>query len=329
MSHSSTCMNAFFAIGFSLVLAACSKPAEAPKAEPAPAAAEPVAEAAAPAAPASFKSFMIGELTGTALRDGKLEFPNDNKIFGVGHTPEEVSALLSAAGLPTDQLELGLDPLLVQAVDHVLLFDTGAGANFGPGAGQLAASLADAGVEPGKVTDIFISHVHGDHVGGLVNAEGGLNFPNAAIHISKPEWKFLSGLKPEQAEAVGIKNYAALVTAMKPKVDAFAPNADLIKGVVKAVEIKGHTPGHSGYLVKSGPDSILYIGDAMHHFVVSVQRPDWPMSFDGDQATGAKSRAALLADLEKNGQRVYAVHFPFPGLGKIEKRGEGYAWAAE
>ena len=171
--------------------------------------------------------------------------------------------------------------------------------------------------------------MHGDHVGGLVNAEGGLNFPNAKIHISKPEWDFLAGLGAEKAKQVGVQNFDALVAAMKPKVDAFKPGAELIPGVVKAVAIKGHTPGHSGYKITSGTDSLLYIGDAMHSSIISVQKPDWPMAFDSDQKAGAASRAALLAESEKNGQRIYAVHFPFPGVGKFQKQGEGYVWAPE
>lgn len=330
MQRSSRTLVSALAVLAATTLAACSKPAEAPAPAPAAPAPAPVAEAPPPAPKeATQKSFMIGELTGIALRDGALEFPNDNKIFGVGKTPDDVGALLSAAGLPTDKFHLGLDPLLVKTPDHVLLFDTGAGTNFGPTAGQLLTSLADAGVDPQSVTDIFISHVHGDHVGGLVNAEGKLNFPNAKIHISKPEWNFLTSVKADKAKEFGVQNYDALVAAMKPKVDAFAPNAELVKGVVKAVAIKGHTPGHSGYKISSNGESLLYIGDAMHSSIISVQKPEWPMGFDADQKTAAASRVALLQESEKNGQRIYAVHFPFPGLGKFEKQGDGYVWKAE
>lgn len=312
-----------------LALAACAKKEEAAPASAAPAPA-PVAESPPPAPKVvNARAFTIGELYAFSLRDGTLEFPNDNKIFGVGHTPEDVAALLSAAGQPTDKIHLDLDPLLVKDAERVMLFDTGAGSNFGPSAGQLPQSLQEAGVDAQSVTDIFISHVHGDHVGGILNAEGALTFPNAKIHISKPEWKFFSGLKAEQAAGMGVKNFDALVKAMKPKVDAFAPGAEVVPGVVKAVEIKGHTPGHSGYKITAGTDSLLYIGDAMHSSIISVQKPDWPMNFDSDQKTGAASRQALLADLATREQRVYAVHFPFPGVGRIEKRGDGYVWVSE
>ncbi|MGH8236920.1 MAG: hypothetical protein ACREXP_07825 [Steroidobacteraceae bacterium] len=103
------------------------------------------------------RSFVLGEFSALALRDGTISVPNDNKVFGVGRTPAEVAALLTEAGLPTDRLELSLQPLLVKTAERVMLFDTGAGANMGPSAGKLPASLETAGVAPATITDIFIS----------------------------------------------------------------------------------------------------------------------------------------------------------------------------
>ena len=316
MPQSSRSVISFFAIAVFATLAGCSKTAE----EPAPAAAAPRAAAETqPAANQAPGHSRLANCPRMALRDGDLELPNDNKVFGVGRTPADVAAVLSAAGQPTDKLKLEIHPLLVKTADRVLLFDTGAGNNFGPGAGKLSGSLAQAGVDPQSVTDIFISHSHGDHVGGLVNAEGNLAFPNASIHLSKPEWAYMSGLD----------HYKAIVPVLAAKVGAFAPGAELVPGVVTAVEIKGHTPGHSGYRITSGSDSLLYVGDSMHHFIVSVQKPQWTIAFDGDAATASASRAALISQLATSGERVYAVHFPFPGLGKMEKRGDGFVWVAE
>jgi glyoxylase-like metal-dependent hydrolase (beta-lactamase superfamily II) len=263
------------------------------------------------------------------LRDGALEFPNDNKIFGVGKTPDDVAAVLTAAGVPTDKLSVSIQPLLVKSADRVLLFDTGAGSNFGPAGGQLTKSLADAGVEPAAVTDIFISHPHGDHIGGLLNAEGALTFANATIHMGAADWDFLKGLSAEKAAAIGATNHAALVTTLTPKIDAFAPGADLVPGVVKAVDLHGHTPGHSGYLIGSGTETLLYIGDSLHNYVISVQKPEWTVAFDNDAAAGEKNRVDVLAKSAGSGQRIYAVHFPYPGLGKFERRDDDFVWVAE
>lgn len=309
--------------------AACSSKTEAPLPAPEPSA-NAAAEARAPVAdPEGVKTFTIGEYSAIALRDGGLEFPNDNTVFAVGHKPEEVSALLTAAGLPTDKLQLSLQPLLVKTADRVLLFDTGAGSNMGPNAGKLPAALTAAGVDPVSVTDIFISHFHGDHTGGLVNAQGALAFPNATIHLSAADWAFLKKLDPKKSANYGLPQLTAMITALTPKIAEFAPYADLIPGVVKAVDIKGHTPGHSGYRITSGQESLLYIGDTVHHSIISVQKPDWRISFDGDAPTAEINRAAVLTEAATNGQRIYAVHFPFPGIGKFERRGEEFVWVPE
>jgi len=212
----------------------------------------------------------------------------------------------------------------------VLLFDTGAGGLVGDLAGKLPQSMMAAGETPASVTDIFISHVHGDHIGGLLTSAGALAYPNATIHISAPEWKWLSGLTEDEAKNhLGIEHVSALVSALKRKVAAFDPGANLLPGIVRAVELKGHTPGHSGYLIGSGSDSVLLIGDAMHSYVVSVRRPAWQVAYDGDQPLGATTRGALVKSSAASGQRLYAEHFPFPGLGKIVMGKSGASWQPE
>jgi glyoxylase-like metal-dependent hydrolase (beta-lactamase superfamily II) len=269
------------------------------------------------AASTGVKPFTIGAFQAAALSDGELSAPNDNKTLAINKTKAEVDALLSANNLPTDQIHLNIQPLLVKTTDKILLFDTGAAALFGPTAGKLPASLAAAGIDPGSVTDIFISHGHGDHVGGLVS-NNALSFPNAVIHIQTAEWISLKSQK----------DMAPLVAAIAPKVVEFQPGADLMQGV-KAIDIKGHTPGHSGYLITSGDQSLLYIGDSMHHSVISVQQPDWTIAFDSDALTAQASRKQLIESAAASGQRIFAVHFPFPGLGKFAKQGEKYVWVAE
>jgi glyoxylase-like metal-dependent hydrolase (beta-lactamase superfamily II) len=277
----------------------------------------------------SVATFKIGTFSATALRDGAIQMPVDGKSFVLDQSNEAVGAVLKAGGQPPDHFEFTIHPLLVHAGTHVLLFDTGAGGFFGDLAGKLPESLAAAGEKPESVTDIFISHAHGDHVGGLINSTGALAFPNATIHMSAPEWKWLSSLTPEGAKVYGIPQLAALVSAIKPKVAPFEPGSELLPGIVKAVELKGHTPGHSGYLIGSGRDSVLVFGDAMHSSLVSVRKPAWHVAFDGDKDVGAATRMALVKSSEASGQRLYAEHFPFPGIGKIVKGKQGATWQPE
>jgi glyoxylase-like metal-dependent hydrolase (beta-lactamase superfamily II) len=287
------------------------------------------ADAAPGAAVAQFQPFKIGSYSAVALKDGGLEEPVDGKSFIVGQPNEAVGAVLKAGGAPADHFEFSIQPLLVHAGVHVLLFDTGAGSAFGDIAGKLPESMMAAGEKPASVTDIFVSHAHGDHIGGLLTSTGALAFPNATIHISAPEWKWLSGLSEDEAKNVGIQQVSALVSAIKPKVVPFEPGADLIPGIVKAVELKGHTPGHSGYRIGSGADSVLVFGDAMHSYLVSVRKPYWQVAFDGDKQLAATTRVALVKSSASSGQRLYSEHFPFPGIGKIVKGKDGASWQPE
>ena len=284
----------------------------------------PVAESPAAPAIAPFPAsddvhpFTIGDFQAAALRDGGLEVANDTKTLAINKSKADVDAVLGANNLPTDKLSLSVQPLVVKTTDKLLLFDTGAAGLFGPTLGKLPATMSSAGIDPAGVTDIFISHAHGDHIGGLVTTEGGLSFPRATVHMSANEWTSMQG----------DTQLAPIVAAITPRVVAFQPGADLVPGV-KAVDIQGHTPGHSGYLVTSGDQSLLYIGDTMHHSVISVQQPDWTIAFDGDAPTAQASRKALIDGSAASGRRIFAPHFPFPGLGKFTKTGDGAVWTAE
>lgn len=281
------------------------------------------AHAQSPTAPAKksgrAERLQIGSLEAYAVADGHQVFPSDNQVLGVGRPPGEIAEVLAAAGLNRDNIELDIQCLLVRDGDRVILFDTGLGDTDDEG-GHLPASLALAKVAPVEVTDIFISHAHSDHVGGLVTKAGALGFPAATIHMSLPEWAAFQANTDDDS-----KRFVAVIAA---KVSAFEPGAQVLP-MVKAVATQGHTPGHSSYEIGAEADKVFYLGDLAHHSVISVQRPAWSMQFDGDRPAAEAMRQETLGKLAAAHTRVFAVHFPFPGVGHVVAEGQGLVWKPE
>ena len=246
------------------------------------------------------------------MRDANFVAPNDGKIFGVDAGPAAVAAVLAAAGAPTDAVTLSVDGLLVREQDR-------SSSSTRAWARRRTAccreSLAKAGVTPDQVTDVLITHSHGDHIGGLVAADGRPAFPKAVIRMSAKEWAWLQ--TQDQSKA--------LVQAIAPQVKTFEPGGTVVPGIT-SLAIKGHTPGHVGYEIVSGHERLLDIGDTAHSSIVSLAKPAWIMGFDSDGQVGKASRIATLKRLAQSHELIFAPHFPFPGVGRIEAKGEGFVW---
>ena len=260
--------------------------------------------------------FRIGALRAVALKDGELNLPNTAGMSPWTDTAG-VAGVLRAAGGANDSIHLSIQPLLIRDGDRLVLIDTGARGQMGT-EGRLMASLRAAGVEPGRITDVLISHSHDDHVGGLVDAGGTLAFPNAVIRMSVAEWADF------RSQAVR----ADLVRAITPKVQTFEAGAVVAPGIT-AVTLAGHTPGHTGYEIASGGDRLLYLGDAMHSSVISVQRPEWVNVWDSDSDAAVATRQGLLERGASQPLKIYGPHFPFPGLGRFQRRDDGFVWVPE
>ena len=261
-------------------------------------------------APAA-QSFHVGALHLTALHDAQILVPNDGKTFGLGVSTRAVGNVLRAAGALADQVTLSVNALLVRTGRRLVLIDTGLGPRYH---GALLGSLKAAGFSPGEVTDVLITHPHPDHIGGLFDAQGRLAFPNAKIRMASAAWAWM-----EQNAA------PALVGTVAGHIQTFEPGASVAPGI-RSVALPGHTPGHCGYEITSGHSRLMDIGDLAHSSIVSLARPQWAIEFDNDRTRARETRLKTVTALGKSGERVYAPHFPFPGVGHIVAAGRGFAW---
>ncbi len=260
-------------------------------------------------------SFKVGDLELSIVRDADILEPNTAKVFGLGVGPEAVARVLGEAGLPQDGVPMSIDIIVVRTAGHVALLDAGIGTM---GQGALAASLAKVGVAPGDVTDVFITHWHRDHTGGLVDAAGRPTFPKATVRMSAREWATIQSKPTARAQMAPVAD----------RVATFEPGVEALPGLTP-VALYGHTPGHTGYRIHSRGQVLLDVGDVLHSSVLSVRKPDWAEGYDDDKVAGAAARRAELKRLADSRVLMFAPHFPFPGIGRIEAAGDGFIWKAE
>ena len=269
-------------------------------------------DAAQPGPTGAAQAFKLGALDLVALRDADFAVPNDAKTFGVDAGSVAVAQVLRSANRPTDKITVAIDGLLVKTHGRLVLIDTGLG---NPSASGLMLSLKLAGVTPDQITDVLITHTHGDHVGGVVTADHRSAFPNAKIRMSAKEWAWMQS----QADA------KAISTVIAAQIQTFEPG-QVVAPAIRSLAIEGHTPGHVGYEIVSGRARLLDIGDTAHSSVVSLAKPEWVMGFDSDAAVAKASRRATLTRLAKSHELIFAPHFPFPGVGRVVAAGDGFAW---
>lgn len=290
----------------------------------------PMAQAAAPQVKTQAPGFyrmMLGDFEVTALFDGTLDL--EPKKLLTNTTQEQVGKLLDR-GFEKDAVPTSVNGYLINTGSKLVLVDTGAGGLFGPTLGNLQANLKAAGYQPEQVDDVLITHMHGDHVGGLVQ-DGKLVFPNATIHAGQEDadfWLNKANLEKASAEMKGF--FQGAMASLNPYVEAgkfkgMKGGTELAPGI-KAVPAHGHTPGHNIYVVESKGQKLVLWGDLMHGAAVQFAQPQVTISFDVDSKPAAVERKKAYADAAKGRYLVGSAHLPFPGLGHVRAEGKGYVW---
>jgi glyoxylase-like metal-dependent hydrolase (beta-lactamase superfamily II) len=276
-----------------------------------------------------FSRFKLGDFEVTTILDGLRPGEGPHPIFGQDQSAEDVAKLMEANLLPSDRFVNGFTPTLVNTGTDLVLFDTGFGAGGREnGMGQLAARMEASGYKPSDVTVVVLTHLHGDHIGGLMDG-GAPAFANARHVIGKIEYDFWSA--PERMSGPTEGNAKAVAANVKPIADkaTFIGDGDEVVPGLRAMAAYGHTPGHLIFSVASGDKTLILTADTANHYVASLQQPDWHVRFDADKELGAATRRKVFDMIAADRLPFIGYHMPFPAVGYVEKIGTGYRWVPE
>jgi glyoxylase-like metal-dependent hydrolase (beta-lactamase superfamily II) len=267
----------------------------------------------------------IGDIEVTALSDGRLATSLDVVI---GMDRAEAARLVGTTG---GDVHIAVNAFLLKRAGNWALIDTGAGNSMGPALGKLAENLRAFGVAPEEIAAVFLTHIHPDHSNGLVDASGRMIFPNAELIMHEAEARFWL----DRDEASGANERirrniakAAVATAPYRQRMRAVRDGEALAGVA-AVALPGHTPGHTGWLIASGKESLLIWGDLVHLASVQVARPDTGLVFDVDPQAACATRLRTFDRVAADRLKVAGAHMDFPGFGTIVRRGSGFAFEPE
>jgi glyoxylase-like metal-dependent hydrolase (beta-lactamase superfamily II) len=287
-------------------------------------AAQPMLKTQAP----GWYRMMVGDFEVTALYDGYLDL--DTSLMK-NATPAEVKNGMARNFLPAGgKIQTSVNAFLVNTGTQLVLIDTGTGGVFGPTLGSVVQNLKASGYDPAQVDRVLITHLHGDHQGGLLTSDGQAVFPNAVISPSRPEseyWQDKAEMAKMPKEGQGSFQLAMKSAAVYQALghwQPFEPNSVIVPGITALAT--GHTPGHSSYVLESRGAKMVVLGDMIHFGAVQFARPDVVVQFDSDNAKAAASRKALFAQAAQERFLLAGAHLAFPGIGHIRPAGKGYDW---
>jgi glyoxylase-like metal-dependent hydrolase (beta-lactamase superfamily II) len=271
----------------------------------------------------------VGEIDVLVISDGVLPLTADT--LATNADPAELAAWLDDRLQSPDVYAWPLNVVVVRSGGQTVLIDSGAGSEFPhfPQLGRLAGRLEAAGIDPASVTDVVLTHLHVDHVGGLL-ADGlrGRLRPDVPIHLAAAEIRFWASPDFSRNTFGGFPDVLRsaeerFVDLYRNQLRPFETEYEVAPGVV-VCRTGGHTPGHSVVRLVSGGDRLTFLGDAVfpNHF----DHPDWYNAFDHDPDEAVRVRIRLLQELAATREQVVAAHLPFPSVGRVVTRGDVFRW---
>ncbi len=264
------------------------------------------------------------------LSDGHLVLP---KSFAFGEPlPEGAEALLAKYGITGDTMTPDCNVTLLRSGDRTILFDVGAGQEFMPSAGKLMDALDALGVDIFDITDVVFTHAHPDHLWGVRDDFGDLMFPDATYHIGRAEWDYWTDDNTVSTIDAGRVTFAvgakSRLEVLADQIMLFGDDQEILPGVLSRLT-PGHTPGHMAFEVAMGAENIMIIGDSIVNHHVAFERPTWLSGSDQDPELGAQTRLGLLEQLSDAQMRLIGFHLPGGGVGRAERRGDGFVFVGE
>lgn len=270
----------------------------------------------------------IGDMTVTPLLDGVVEV--DEAIFA-GTDDKARRTLLAAAGQPTGKIRLDVNAFLIERPGSTILVDAGTRDLYGPTLGKVPRALADLGIAPESIDHVILTHMHNDHVGGLVDVSGAAAFNKAELHVSGAEWDFWTSEENfAGASEQGRFSFAgarAAAPVYNERLRTFTGSADILPGI-SPIALPGHSPAHSGFRIAAGNQQIVILGDAVVSPELQFAHPEWSSAFDADRDASVSSRKRILDEVTTDHIPVFGMHLPFPGHGHVERNGLAYSFLA-
>jgi len=278
----------------------------------------------------TFYRFNVGNAEVTVVSDGAFSLGDPKGPFS-GVPEDEMRKMLSNNFLSPTNVVLEQNSPIVNMGDKLVLFDTGLGTvkNFGPTTGRQQKSMKEAGIKPEDIDAVVFSHGHIDHIGGVVDENNKVLFPNAQFYIAQSDFDFWT----DEGKANGpLKDFIVHarknLLPVRDHIVFYKDGQEFLPGI-QAMLAPGHTVGHTIFMISSEGKSFVYLADLTHHPILLMEKPRMEFAYDTDPKQAAASRVKMLDMLAANKTAVMTYHYPWPGIGHVVKAGEGFHYIPE